>query len=212
MKDRLLTASSKLLTDLIEYIPLILFIWIVLFVRFIPQYLRKRKINKLKYEWQWIMKKLKVSKIRERYVGWGEDSSWYYLYRLEAEDENWNIYSSERFKDAGHWWRTMEEMKKTHDGVVYDLSDKDNAIKQLNDKIQRLETELSNNPWFFKKLWLYSDLKTLKDYLNIANEWPITPYLICNGHKISVWDPVDVFVNPDNPKEYYFDLDFTKEN
>ena len=57
-----------------------------------------------------------------------------------------------------------------------------------------------------------SYLKTLKDYLNIANEWPITPYLICNGHKISVWDPVDVFVNPDNPKEYYFDLDFTKEN
>jgi cell fate (sporulation/competence/biofilm development) regulator YmcA (YheA/YmcA/DUF963 family) len=40
----------------------------------------------------------------------------------------------------------MEEMKKTHDGVVYDLSDKDNAIKQLNDNIQRLETELSNNP------------------------------------------------------------------
>ena len=51
----------------------------------------------------------------------------------------------------------------------------------------------------------------MKNYLDMANEWPITPYLVCNGHKISVWDSIDVFVNPDKPSQYYFDLDFTKE-
>jgi hypothetical protein len=37
-------------------------------------------------------------------------------------------------------------MKKNYDGVIYDLADKDNVIKQINDNINRLEMELQNNP------------------------------------------------------------------
>ena len=158
------------------------------------------------------MKKAIVSVVGERYVGWDEDSSWYYLYRLEAKDDNWNIYKSDEFKNVENGWRTVEEMKKKYDGVVYDLSDKDNVIKQLNDNLNRLEMELQNNPWFFKKIWLNQDIKIMKKYIDIANEWPITPYLVINWHKISVWDSIDVFVNPDKPSEYYVDLDFTKQN
>jgi cell fate (sporulation/competence/biofilm development) regulator YmcA (YheA/YmcA/DUF963 family) len=40
----------------------------------------------------------------------------------------------------------VEEMKIKYDGVIYDLSDKDNAIKQVNDNLNRLEMELQNNP------------------------------------------------------------------
>lgn len=155
--------------------------------------------------------KTTVSAVRERYVSWDEDSSWYYLYRLESKDESGNVYNSEEFKNAKHGWRTLEEMKKKYDGVIYDLWDKDNAIKQVSDNIHRLELELQNDPWFFKKMSLKQDLKAMKNYLDMANEWPITPYLVCNGHKISVWDSIDVFVNPDKPSQYYFDLDFTKE-
>ena len=172
----------------------------------------KRRIKKLKYEWTWIVKKTKVFAVGERYVSWDEDSSWYYLYRLEAKDETWNIYKSESFKDAEHGWRTVEEMKIKYDGVIYDLSDKDNAIKQVNDNLNRLEMELSNDPWLFKKIWLKQDINAMKKYIEIAKEWPINPYLVCNGHKISVWDTVDVFVDPENPNLYYFDLDFTKQN
>jgi hypothetical protein len=175
------------------------------------RYLRKRRLKKLKYEWEWVMKKTTVSAVRERYVSWDEDSSWYYLYRLESKDESGNVYNSEEFKNAKHGWRTLEEMKKKYDGVIYDLWDKDNAIKQVSDNIHRLELELQNDPWFFKKMSLKQDLKAMKNYLDMANEWPITPYLVCNGHKISVWDSIDVFVNPDKPSQYYFDLDFTKE-
>lgn len=175
------------------------------------RYLRKRRLKKLKYEWEWVMKKTTVSAVRERYVSWDEDSSWYYLYRLESKDESGNVYNSEKFKNAKHGWRTLEEMKKKYDGVIYDLWDKDNAIKQVSDNIHRLELELQNDPWFFKKMSLKQDLKAMKNYLDMANEWPITPYLVCNGHKISVWDSIDVFVNPDKPSQYYFDLDFTKE-
>ena len=174
-------------------------------------YFRKRKLKKLKYEWEWVMKKTIVSAAKERYVDWGEDSSWYYLYRLESKDESGNVYNSEEFRNAKHGWRTVEEMKKKYDWVIYDLSDKDNVIKQINDNINRIEMELQNNPWFLKKRELKRDIKAMEKYIDMANEWPITPYLVCNGHKISVWDYINVFVNPDNPEEYYFDLDFTKE-
>ena len=196
-------------TDIIWYVVVgwILLIFIYIFVW---DYLRKRKAKKLKYEWNWVLKRLKVSSVKESYVSWDEDSSWYYLYRLEVKDETWNVYKSEYFKDAEHGWRTVEEMKVKYDGVTYDLSDKDNAIKQLNDNLNRLEMELSNDPWLFKKIWLKQDINAMKKYIEIAKEWPINPYLVCNGHKISVWDPIDVFVNPDKPEEYYFDLDFTK--
>ena len=193
-----------------EFAPFLLIFWVVLIFTVVPKYLRKRKIKKLKYEWGWVMKKAIVSVVGERYVSWDEDSSWYYLYRLEAKDETWNIYKSDEFKNVENGWRTVEEMKKKYDGVVYDLSDKDNVIKQLNDNLNRLEMELQNNPWFFKKIWLNQDIKIMKKYIDIANEWPITPYLVINWHKISVWDSIDVFVNPDKPSEYYVDLDFTK--
>ena len=197
-------------TDIIWYVVVgwILLIFIYIFVW---DYLRKRKAKKLKYEWNWVLKRLKVSSVKESYVSWDEDSSWYYLYRLEVKDETWNVYKSEYFKDAEHGWRTVEEMKVKYDGVTYDLSDKDNAIKQLNDNLNRLEMELSNDPWLFKKIWLKQDINAMKKYIEIAKEWPINPYLVCNGHKISVWDPIDVYIDPENPNLYYFDLDFTKE-
>lgn len=198
-------------TDTIWYVVvgliILIFIW-----AWVSSYLRRRKAKKLKYEWTWIVKKTKVSDVGERYVSWDEDSSWYYLYRLESKDDNWNVYKSDEFKDAEHWWRTLEEMVKKYDGEVYDLWNKDVAIRQINNNIQRLEMELSNDPWFFKKRELKKDIEAMKNYIDIANEWPVDPYLVVNWHKISVWDPIDVYIDPENPNLYYFDLDFTKQN
>ena len=195
-------------TDIIWYIVvewiLLIFLW-----TWVYAYLRKRKAKKLKYEWVWIVKKTKVFKIWEKYESWDDYS--YYLYRLESKDETWNVYCSEDFKDAEHGWRTLEDMIIKYDGEIYDLWTKDVAIKKINENIQRLETELQNNPWFFKKIELKKDIEAMKKYIDIANEWPIDPYLVCNGHKISVWDSIDVYIDPENPNLYYFDLDFTKE-
>lgn len=158
------------------------------------------------------MKKTKVMAIWKRYAKWDSRYSPFYVYRLESVDENGNIYKSKEFEYVNHWWRSLEEMVKKYDGVIYDLWNKEVAIKQIEDNIQHLQTALESNPWFFKKMWLKRDIKAMKKYIDIANEWPITPYLIINWHKISVWDSIDVFVNPDKPSEYYVDLDFTKQN
>lgn len=158
------------------------------------------------------MKKTKVMAIWKRYAKWDSRYSPFYVYRLESVDENGNIYKSKEFEYVNHWWRSLEEMVKKYDGVIYDLWNKEVAIKQIEDNIQHLQTALESNPWFFKKMWLKRDIKAMKKYIEIANEWPIAPYLVCNNHKISVWDIIDVFVDPENPSLYYFDLDFTKQN
>ena len=193
-----------------EFLPGLLVCGIIIFI-YVRKYLRNRKSKKLKYEWTWVVKNTKVFAVREKYVSWDKDSSWYYVYRLESKDEIWNIYKSDKFKNAEHWWRTLEEMVKKYDGVVYDLWNKEVAIKQINDNIQRLEMELQNDPWFFKKRSLKKDIEAMEKYIEIANEWSLNPYLVCNGHKISVWDSITVFVDPGDSELYYFDLDFTKE-
>ena len=193
------------------WLAFILLLIIYFLYKNIKKYLYKLRTKKLKYKWTWIMKKTNVFAVRERYVSWDKDTNWYYLYRLESKDENGNSYCSEEFRNAEHGWRTLDDMVVKYDGVLYDLTEKDSAIRQVNENIQRLEMELQNNPWFFKKRELKRDIEAMKKYIDIANEGPIDPYLICNWHKITVWDSIDVFVNPDKPKEYYFDLDFTKE-
>ena len=204
--------TNQFLEEFSKKMLFILLFWGIIIFLYLRKYLHDNKLRRLKYEWIWVMKKTKVMAIWKRYAKWDSRYSPFYVYRLESVDENGNIYKSKEFEYVNHWWRSLEEMVKKYDGVIYDLWNKEVAIKQIEDNIQHLQTALESNPWFFKKMWLKKDIKAMKNYIDIANEWPINPYLVCNGHKVSVWDSIDVFVDPENPSLYYFDLDFTKQN
>ena len=204
--------TNQFLEEFSKKLLFILLFWGIIIFLYLRKYLHDNKLRRLKYEWIWVMKKTKVMAIWKRYAKWDSRYSPFYVYRLESVDENGNIYKSKEFEYVNHWWRSLEEMVKKYDGVIYDLWNKEVAIKQIEDNIQHLQTALESNPWFFKKMWLKKDIKAMKNYIDIANEWPINPYLVCNGHKVSVWDSIDVFVDPENPSLYYFDLDFTKQS
>jgi hypothetical protein len=204
--------TNQFLEEFSKKLLFILLFWGIIIFLYLRKYLHDNKLRRLKYEWIWVMKKTKVMAIWKRYAKWDSRYSPFYVYRLESVDKNGNIYKSKEFEYVNHWWRSLEEMVKKYDGVIYDLWNKEVAIKQIEDNIQHLQTALESNPWFFKKMWLKRDIKAMKKYIEIANEWPINPYLVCNGHKVSVWDSIDVFVDPENPSLYYFDLDFTKQN
>ena len=173
--------------------------------------IRKRKLKKLKYEWTWLLKKTKVSHIARVYHSWNDDTRWYYEYRIESCDDNWVCYRSNSYKNIEYGWRTPEEMRRKYNDVIYDLNNKEVALKLINDNIIRLECELANDPWFFKKKSLKIELETMREYLNIANEWPIKPFVVIKDHKISEGDSIDVYVDPNKDRDYYFDLDFTNE-
>ena len=183
-----------------------IFIWFSVY-----QWFRKRKLKKLKYEWTWMLKKTKIFDIEEYYHPWGDNSSWYTEYWLLSKDDSWTVYKSGSFRNLEYGWRTLADMKRKYNGVEFDLTNKDFAYKQVNDNIARIEGELADDPWFFKKRDLKLELDTMKEYLTIIEEWPISPYVVIRKHRISVWDFVDVYVDPMDLKNYYFDLDFTKE-
>lgn len=195
---------------IIILIPCWAIIMIVLILSFIKSK-KERELKALKYEWTWILKKLKISKIRKIHHSWTENRSSYTEFWLEAEDNEWNIYRSKSYRDLKDGWRTEKEMIKIHNSKEYDLTKKETAIKELTEEINIIESELNNDPWIFKKLKLKYELTILNSYLRLAEEWLITPYIIINNNKITEWDIVDIYVNPDNIKQYYFDLDFAKE-
>ena len=171
----------------------------------------EKRLKSLKLEWTWELKKAKICWVKKEYHRSNSDNWSQTYYYLEAEDEQWNKYRSKVFPNVRHWWRSESEMIKFYNWKEYNLAKKDTAIKQLNEEILYTQLEIDNDPGIFKKLKLKFDLKVLKEYLRIAEEWAIPPYLEINHHRVSVWDTIDIYINPDNPKEYYFDLDFTDE-
>ena len=191
----------------IDIISPVIFIWILFFI-FIYAWIRQNKIRKLKFEGIWMLKKTKIFKIWSHYHAW---DTWYSEYWLLSKDESWTVYKSGSFKNLEYGWRSIHDMKRIYNWIEYDLSNKDIATRQVNDRISFLESEIVNDPWLFKKMDLNFELKTMKEYLDIINEWLINPYVVINKHKVSGWDYIDVYVDPMNLDNYYFDLDFTKE-
>lgn len=192
---------------------LILLLFAIPFIKFclfdpIKKLLHDRKAKKLKYERTWILKKTKIFNIGKRHVSTQDDS--YDLYRLESKDEAWNIYRSDDFLDYREG-RTLNDMIKEHNWIIYDLRNKDAATQQITNRIKELDMEF-NDAWFFKQVKLRWDISWLEQFLAIAKEGPVKPCIVCYGKRVYVWDSIDVYVSPEDPKLYYFDLDFTKEN
>ena len=202
--------TDKIAKLLMWLLFLAFFIWFVLF-GLVKELLHNRKEKKLKYEKTWILKKTKIFNIGKEYVRINDDSHDYShdYYRLESKDEDWNIYRSDNFANY-HEWRTLNDMIKKHNWTIYDLRNKDAAIEQLTNDIKQLDMEY-DNAWFFKQEKVRWNIACLEQFLAIAKEWPVKPYIVCNGKRVSVWDSIDVYVSPEDSELYYFDLDFTKE-
>ena len=196
-----------------DYAALAFVVWIIgLVIWFsIYQKIRRNKLKKLKYEWIWMVKSTKIFDIRRFYHSWDEDSSWYYTYTILSKDSEGQVYQSDTYRDLEYWWRSLAEMVVHYNWTIYELDKKDTSIKLLNDEIARVESEINNDPWLFKKMKLKSNLSTLKKYVDIAIEGPINPYVVLKKHKISVGDSINVYVDPEDPRKYYFDLDFVDE-
>lgn len=198
----------------------------------IKHWLKMRKNQKLKTENNWALVKTKIERIRKIYHSW-EDSwdKWYYTYALISSDKDWNKFQSSEIYGAEYAWRTPEEMIVSYNWKEYDLTQKDKVIPELRAVLSEYEKEQSEKWWILKHFKLKSARKAINKYIEIADEWLITPYIIKDNHKVSVWDDIDVYVdreeykanddssNADHPyydelitpPSYYFDLDFLKE-
>lgn len=192
----------------------IIFISLILLLCFyiwIKIYINDSKISKLKWYkkiWWWILKKLKITSIEHYYDPWDENSNWFDWHYLETQE--WDkFYCSNAFEWGKFYWTSLEELKKIYKyyWFEYDEKNRNNVIRSIENEILRNELE-SKDDWFLKSHSKRMDAGIDKKRLNTVKKWYIIPHIEVNWHKISVWDTVDVYIDPNDDKNYWMDIDF----
>lgn len=177
--------------------------------------------KKLKYNWIWTIKKIKISSIEKIIHHWKtirktiranqETFQWYFLQANEWE----NIYCSDWIKknDVQDVLLTPDFPKLYQNyWYEYDINEihKKEVLHEINKDINELKDKV-DNWWIFEKISAKKELSTLEENKKIVEQWYQPPYIIVNWHKISVWDTVDVYIDPNNEKNYWMDIDFLFE-
>ena len=202
----ILSNWESLLNLLRIFNPLIfLFVWIIILVKIF----RIRKVRKFKTTWWWTIKKLQISSIERHITHRRWWSNWYYL----QANEWFTSYCSDLIKD----WKIESVLinpnfDKIYNKYWFEYDENETHKKDVLNEIDKRKIEeeyKAKNWWLLKKLtikWLFS-----KDDRKIVETWYQTPYLIVNWHKASVWDTVDVYIDPNDGKNYWMDIDFLFE-
>jgi hypothetical protein len=168
----------------------------------------------LQKNWKWIIKKIKISAIEEinRRSKWiranQETFSWYYL---QAED--WDIiYCSDGIeKDDVQEVLIFPDVSKIYRDFWYEYDKNETHKKEVLKEIDKDMTELEhkiNNWWFLKKRSAKKELSNLKEDKKLVEMWYQPSYIVVNWRKVSVWNTVDVYIDPDDEKNYRMDIDF----
>ena len=190
------------------------FIWLLFSIAWIwilKTEVKEKKAKKLsknfKNTWFWIVKKVKITSI-ECYSSWNEHD-WDCIY-LEAKD--WDIiYCSNTFKWGKIlWWvpslQWFEEIYKDY-WFEYDENNKDDVLRAIDKRISE-QGCIIQNEWFFKRIWAKMILSAAEAAKEYVERWYISPKLKINWHTVSIWDSVDVHIDPEDEKNYWMDIDF----
>ena len=195
-----------------KFLPIftIICFWWVMFlsIKMLIYMLKLNNVKKFKDTWWWIIKKLQISSI-EHFVShqrWW--SNWYYLQANEWLTQ----YCSDLFKD----WDVESvlinpDFNKIYKKYWYEYDENETHKKDVLNEIDKRKAEEkyeAENWWLLKRLTIkWWNLFSQNDR-NIVETWYQTPYLLINWHKISVWDSVDIYIDPKNEKIYWMDIDF----
>jgi hypothetical protein len=195
-------------TDFIIFLcgaSIFLIIWLVMYTYTSKIYNAK----KLKRNWNSTIKKIEISSIERYKTELNKDSfDWYYL---QAKD--WDIiYCSDwilknKVKEVvlnsdltsiyKSYWYEYDDKETYKKAVLYDID------KQIS------ESQHETQEWrFLQRKSAKTDLSNLQHEKKLVESWYQTPYIVIDWQKISVWDTVDVYINPNNEKNYWMDTDF----
>ena len=201
--------------DMYEFIPFLFFIIVltILWIYMLKAWLKLKRAKNLKHNWMWIIKKLKVSEICKAKVsgnrGWN-----FNVICVKVKDWVTSYYSLAYLK----WkisWTSESDLKKIYSEhwFVYDenQSQKKELLNRLEGEISKIDYDIKNS-WIIKWLKLNKDLDKLIKEKWIIESWNIPQYWEVNYNKVSVWDTVDVYIDPNNPQIYWVDIDFLFED
>lgn len=200
--------------SIIEIIPwfLVWFIFSIVWILWLKNGLktgRIKKIKKIKKRW-WIIKKVKITSFEEYHNSWDEDKESFNWYYLEAKD-GCMIYCSDAFYWGEiRWWvPSLEWLENVYKDYWFEYNEnhKEDVLNAIDKRIEEQQYILQN-AWFFKKInakILLSAAEAAKQWVEI---WYIPPQLKINWHTVSIWDTVNVYIDPEDENNYWMDIDF----
>lgn len=197
--------------DIYEFIPFLFFIIVltILWIYMLKAWLKLKRAKNLKHNWMWTIKKLKVSEICKAKVS---GNRWWSFNVICVKVEDWaTSYYSLAYLKWKISWTSESDLKKIYSEhwFVYDenQSQKKDLLNWLEWEISKMDYDIKNS-WIIKWLKLNKDLDKLIKEKWIIESWNIPQYWEVNWNKVSVWDTVDVYIDPNNPEIYWVDIDF----
>lgn len=192
---------------LIEFFFIATFAWYGVYTLILRA--KARKAKNLKHNWMWIVKKLKVNEIVKARVASGKGSN-FNVTCVRVIDGEKAYYSAahKKWKIDGVSQSDLEKIYNAY-GFVYDekQSQQKDLLNFLDGEISKIDYEIQNSS-LFKRLKLNRDLVKLTKEKQTIETWYIPQYWEVNWNKVSVWDSVDVYIDPNNPDIYWVDIDF----
>ena len=202
------------LNKLPELLPALLSIpFLLIWIRRYKKEIKMDRVKMFKKTGWWIIKKVTVTSIEYYEVSWDENKKWFSWYFVEARE--WDmIYCSDAYSNWYRWWTSINTLEKLYQSCwfEYDKNEthKQDVLREYDKNIAEKEFEVENW-WFFKKLVTNWKIFSIKDQKMLVEKWYEPPFRDVNWKRIYVWDKVDVYIDPEDEKNYWMDIDFLFE-
>lgn len=187
--------------------------FLLVWIRWYKKEAKIDRAKKLKRTGEWMPKKVKITSIEHYETSWNDDSKWFSWYYAEAREGDM-IYCSDAYSKWRRWWTSIQVLKELYKSYWFEYDEnethKQDVLREYDRHVaeKRFEAETG---WFFKKLvakwWLF----LIKHQREIIEKWYEPPYREVNWNRITVWDTVDVYIDPEDEKNYWMDIDFLFE-
>lgn len=182
----------------------------IVWIRWYKKEAKMDRAKKLKRTGEWILKKVKITSIEHYESSSDDNSKWFSWYYAEAKELD-IIYCSDAYAKWHRWWTSMSILKELYKSYWYEYDEnethKQDVLKEYDKHIAKKEFDAENG-WFFKKLAAKWSLFFTKGQREIIEKWYEPEYREVNWHRLTVWDTVDVYIDPEDEKNYWMDIDF----
>ena len=198
--------------DTEDFVIMLPFLWLffVYGALLLKEAIKMKKVKDFKYNWWWIVKKVKVTSIKKTRINNGSRWSYVDVYYFEAEDSGMVYYSNWSTKWA-LLWTSLDELKLLYEEYWFTYNEKQNQkealLKKLDELIAEKEYETENSGIISKITKSKKSAQLKVDRTTISLGY-VKPYWQIDEKKVTVWDMVDVYIDPDKPERYWVDTDF----
>ena len=195
-----------------DFVMAVFFLWLLIVygIILLKEILKLKNVKNYKLNWWWMVKKVKVTSIQKTRANKGGKWNYVDVYYVEAEDSG-IIYHSNGYAKWVLLWTSVEQLQLLYAKYWYIFNEshdqKDEILRKLDESIAEKEYEVEN-AWFISKMTKWKELSKLKEDREVISYWYIAPYWQIDDKKVTVWDMVDIYLDPDKPERYRVDIDF----